>query len=97
MYRVQRRTHEFTNIMYILKDVFCGNYLSNSSEFDKKVQPGVGKFVFRPYDPLKVVRFESKEEALEALKLLEKRNSRISDIEIVEVFPSLILNPCCDR
>ena len=83
--------------MFILKDVFGGNYLSNSSEFDKKTQPWVGEFVFKPYDPLKVARFESKEDALEALKLYEKYNSRISDIEIAEVFPSLILNPCSDR
>lgn len=73
--------------MFVLRKISTESYLSLATENDK-IQPYVGKYLFKPYDSLRIARFTSREDALEALEIAEKHLDRNLDVELVEVFPA---------
>lgn len=73
-------------IKYLLKDIYSGNYLSETESISKMpTNDTEPKYSFRPYDVCRVCRFDSKEKAIEAYEIYKKHINRPEDIAILEV------------
>lgn len=73
----------------VLKQLTADKYLSLKSDAEQENSLSPSKYTFHPYNWMKIARFDTEEEAMNAFADFCRHDNSVTDVAIVSVFNEL--------